>query len=122
MEVEKVMKKYKEEFNSATDKTQEHVTYLEYAHDDLVQYGRCLCVRVEDITVATDEAADKVLEKVKNIKKKKRVQVYWVMLLIGHIISGGISNFLKPTIPATASFYISTASSIEHHSVKTGIN
>ena len=65
------MKKYKEEFNSAIDETQEHVTYLEYAHDDLVKYGRHLCVRVEDITVATDETADKVLEKVKNIKKKK---------------------------------------------------
>ena len=67
MEVEKVMKKHKEELNSAIDETQEHVAYLEYAHDNLLQYGRHLCVRVEDITVATDETVDKVLEKVENI-------------------------------------------------------
>ena len=70
------MKKYKEEFNSAIDETQEHVTYLEYAYDDLVQYGHHLCVHVEDITVATDETADKVLKKVKNIKKKKSMSKF----------------------------------------------
>ena len=67
--VEKAMKKHKEEFKSAIDKLQEHVTYLEHAHDDLEQYGRRLCVRVEDIPAASDETAEKVLEKVENILK-----------------------------------------------------
>ena len=57
------MKKQKEEFESATDALQERVTKLEYAHDELEQYGRCLSVRVEDIPVATDKTAETFLKK-----------------------------------------------------------
>ena len=49
---------------------QECVTNLEHAHDDLEQYSCHLCVLVEDIFVGTDETADNVLEKVKNILKE----------------------------------------------------
>ena len=70
LEVEKAMKKQKEEFKSATDALQERVTNPEHSHDDFEQYGRCLSVRLKDIPVATDETADNVLEKVENILKE----------------------------------------------------
>ena len=70
LEVEKAIKKQKEEFKSAIDKLQDRVTKLEHAHNDLEQCGCRLCIRVEDIPVATDVAAEKVLEKVENIFKK----------------------------------------------------
>ena len=70
LEVEKAMKKQKEEFKSAIDALQERVTNLEHAHDGLEQYGRRLSVRVENIPIATDETADNVLEKVENILKE----------------------------------------------------
>ena len=43
---------------------------MEHAHDDLEQYSYRLNVPVGDIPVATDETADNVLEKVKNILKE----------------------------------------------------
>ena len=52
------MKKQKEEFKSAIDALQEHVTNLEHAHDDLEKYGRRLSVRVEDTPIATDETVE----------------------------------------------------------------
>ena len=64
LEVEKTMKKQKEEFESAIDPLQKRVTNLEHAHDHLEQYGCRLSVRVEDIPIATDETADNILEKV----------------------------------------------------------
>ena len=70
LEVDKAMKKQKEEFKSAIDALQERVTNLEHAHDGLEQYGRRLSVRVENIPIATDETADNVLEKVENILKE----------------------------------------------------
>ena len=39
LEVEKAMKKQKEEFKSAIDALQERVTNLEHAYDDLEQYN-----------------------------------------------------------------------------------
>ena len=44
------------------------------------------------------------------------------MLLIGDIVSGAITNVLKPLIPATASLYVSPVSSLELRSIGTGIN
>ena len=76
---------------------------------------------MEDIAVATDETVDKVLEKVENILKK-HIQAYLVILLIGNILSGSITNVLKPIIPAAASLYFSAVSNIEHGSIGTGIN
>ena len=46
------------------------VTSLEHAHDDLEQRGRCFCVRMKNIPVATDETTDKALKKVENILKE----------------------------------------------------
>ena len=51
LEVEKAMKKQKENFDSALHELQKHVIKLGFDHDDLEQYGRCLCVRLEDIPV-----------------------------------------------------------------------
>ena len=64
------MKKQKEEIKSAIGKPQECVNNLKQAHDDLEQYGCHLCVYMENIPVATDGTADKVLKKVENILKE----------------------------------------------------
>ena len=60
LEVKKVMKKQKEK----------RVIKVEHDHDDLEQYGRRLCVRLEDIPVEKDETADKVFSKAKDILKE----------------------------------------------------
>ena len=70
LEVEKAMKKQKEEFKYAIDALQERVTNLGRVHNDLEQYGHCLSVRVEDILVTTNKTADNVLKKVENILKE----------------------------------------------------
>ena len=69
LEVEKAMKKQKENYNSALHELQKRVIKLEHDHD-LEQYGRCLCVRLEDIPVKKDEAADTVFSKAENILKE----------------------------------------------------
>ena len=56
LEVEKFMKKQKEEL-------QVRVTKLEHAHNDLEQHVCHVCSRVKDRHAANDKTADKVLEK-----------------------------------------------------------
>ena len=70
LEVEKAMKKQKENFDSALHELQKRAIKLEHDHDDLEQYGRCLCVRLEDIPAKKDETADKVFSKTENILKE----------------------------------------------------
>ena len=70
LEVEKVMKKQTENFESVLHELQKRVTKVEHDHDDLVQYGRRLCVRLEDIPVEKDETADKVFSKAENMLKE----------------------------------------------------
>ena len=70
LEVEKAMKKQKNNFDSALHELQKHVIKLEHDHDDLEQHGRCLCVRLENIPVEKDEKADKVFSKAENILKE----------------------------------------------------
>ena len=66
-----VMKKQKENFRSSVlHERQKHVIKLEHDHDDLKQYGCCLCVRLEDILAKKDETADKVFSKAENILNK----------------------------------------------------
>ena len=66
------MKKLKKEFKSTIDKLQKGVTKLEHVHDDLEQHGCRLYVRAKDISFATNETVEKVLEKVENILKEAR--------------------------------------------------
>ena len=37
--------------------------------DDLEQYGRCVCLRIEDVLVAIKENAEEVFQKIKNLLK-----------------------------------------------------
>ena len=67
LEVEKAMKKQKENYDSALHEFQKRVIKLEHDHGDLEQYGRRLCVRLEDIPVKKDETAGKVFSKAENI-------------------------------------------------------
>ena len=70
LEVEKTMEKQKENFETALHELQKRVIKVEHDHDDLEQYGRSLCVRLEDIPVEKDETADKVFSKAENILKE----------------------------------------------------
>ena len=45
-------------------KLQERITTLELEKDDLEQYGRRVCVRIDDVLVESEETADSVYEKV----------------------------------------------------------
>ena len=49
LEVEKVVKKQKEEYDVAVLKLQERITTLELKKDDLEQYGRRVCVRIDNV-------------------------------------------------------------------------
>ena len=64
LEVEKVVKKQKEEFDESVIKLQERITTLEQEKDDLEQYGRRVCVRIDDVPVESEETAESVFEKV----------------------------------------------------------
>ena len=64
------MKKQKENFDSALHELQKRAIKLEHDHDDLEQYSRCLCVRLENIPVEKDETAANVFIKLENILKK----------------------------------------------------
>ena len=57
LEVEKVVKKQKEEFDETVVKLQERITTLEQEKDDLEQYGRRVCVRIDDVPVESEETA-----------------------------------------------------------------
>ena len=64
LEVEKVVKKQKEEFDVTFLKLQERITTLELEKDDLEQYGRRVCIRTDVVPVESEETADSVYEKV----------------------------------------------------------
>ena len=64
LEVEKVVKKQKEEFDVTVIKLQERITTLEQEKDDLETYGRRVCVRIDDVLVESEETAESVFEKV----------------------------------------------------------
>ena len=64
LEVEKVVKKQKEEFDETVIKLQEQITTLEQEKDDWEQYGRRLCVRIDNVPVESEETAESVFEKV----------------------------------------------------------
>ena len=64
LELEKVVKKQKEEFVVTVLKLQERITTLELEKEDLEQYGRRICVRIHDVPVESEETLDSVSEKV----------------------------------------------------------
>ena len=70
LEVEKAMKKQKENFDSALHKPQKRVIKLEHDHDDLEQHGHHLCLRLEDVHIEKDETAGNVFSKAENILKE----------------------------------------------------
>ena len=64
LEVEKVVKKQEEEFDETVIKLQERITTLEQEKDDLEQYGRRVCVRIDAVPVESEETMESVFEKV----------------------------------------------------------
>ena len=53
-EVDEALKKQKEEFDSAFTQLEKRITKLENDDDDLKQYGRRVCLRIEDVPVANE--------------------------------------------------------------------
>ena len=64
LEVEKVVMKQEEKFDETVLKLQERIATLELEKDDFEQYGRRVCVRIDDVPVESQETADSVYEKV----------------------------------------------------------
>ena len=64
LELEKVVKKQKEEFDVTVLRLQVRITTLELEKDDLEQYGRRVCVRIVDVPDESEETTDSVYEKV----------------------------------------------------------
>ena len=64
LEVEKVVKKQKKEFDMTVLKLQEWIATLELEEDDLEQYGPRVCIRIDDVPVESEDAADSVYENV----------------------------------------------------------
>ena len=57
-EVDEALKKQKEEFDSAFTQLEKRITKLENDNYDLEQYGRRVCLRIEDVPVANEETAE----------------------------------------------------------------
>ena len=53
-----------EEFDSAFTQLEKRIKKLENDNDDLEQYGRRVCLRIEDVPVANEETAEEVFKKV----------------------------------------------------------
>ena len=64
LEVEKVLKKQKEEFNETVMRLQQQITTLELEKDDLEQYGRRVCVRIDNVPAECEETVESIFEKV----------------------------------------------------------
>ena len=57
-EADEALKKQKEEFDSALTQLEKRITKLENDNYDLEQYGRRVCLRIEDVPVANEETAE----------------------------------------------------------------
>ena len=64
LEVEKVLKKQKEEFDETVMRLQQQITRLELEKDDLEQYGRRVCVRIDNVPAECEETVESIFEKV----------------------------------------------------------
>ena len=69
-EVDEALKKQKEEFDSAFTRLEKRITKLENDNDDLEQYGRRVCLGIEDVPVANEETTVEVFKKTENLLKK----------------------------------------------------
>ena len=69
-EVDEALKKQKEAFDSALIQLKKRITELENDNDDLEQYGRCVCLRIKDVSVSNEETAKEVFKKTENLLKK----------------------------------------------------
>ena len=64
LEGKKVVKKQKGEFDVTVLKLQERITTLELEKDHLEQYGRRVCVTIDNVPVESKETTDSLYEKV----------------------------------------------------------
>ena len=77
-EADKALKKQKEEFDSAFSQLEKGIIKLENEKDDVEQYARPVCLRVEDVPVANEKIVEeRHLRKLK-ICLKTSVLIYLV--------------------------------------------
>ena len=69
-EVDEALKKQKEEFDSAFTQLEKRITKLGNDNDHLEQYGRRVCLRIEDVPVANEETVEELFKKTENMLKK----------------------------------------------------
>ena len=81
LEVEKVVKKQKKEFNVTVLKLPEWITTLELEKDDLEQYGRRVCVRIGDMYLLNKRKQQIVFMKRLVNSSGKHVQIYLCLVL-----------------------------------------
>ena len=70
LEVDEALTKQKEEFDSTFSQLQKRIKKLENDNDDLEQYGRLACFRIEYVPVANEETAEEIFKKTENLQKK----------------------------------------------------
>ena len=93
LEVKKVVKKQKEEFDVTALKLQERITTLELEKDNLEQYGRCLCVRIDNVPVESEETADSVYENVGEFFRKACPDVHVSCIDRDHCIGSEYKSY-----------------------------
>ena len=65
---------------------QEQVSYLECRNDELKQYGRRLCLRIEGVPTVENESLDNVLDKGKSLITKSGCEIPDVVIERAHRI------------------------------------
>ena len=109
-EVDEALKKQKEEFDSAFTQLEKCVTKLENDNDGLEQYGRRVCLRIEDVLVANEETAEEIFKKTENLLKKVCPNLFADYIDRAHIIR--VTNRKKNVVVV---WLVLLVLSIEHY-------
>ena len=91
--------KKREELESTVSLLQEHaknfqkqVSVLEYKNEELEQYGRRMCLRIEGVPSPENESLDDVLDKVKSLITESRCKIPDVVIDRAHPIGKGYKD------------------------------
>ena len=91
--------KIREELESTVSVLQQHVkicqkqiTGMQQANEELEQYGRRLCVRIDGVPTVDNETSDEVLDKVKSLIKETSCDIPDVVIDRAHRIGKGYND------------------------------
>ena len=71
---------------------QKQITEMQQANEELKQYGRRLCIRIDGVPTVENKTSDEVLEKVKSLIKETSCDIPDVALDRAHRIGKGYNN------------------------------